>query len=254
VKAIAALFVIALVTSCALFEDSLNIPEYARNLHAQLQCDGHPQDVGGEVGDVVPSESEGTAAPGPWIYSLRDVDLPLEGYVEAPVVPWGTGKAAYVRFVATNVGRVKAVVVMRGHSQENANGDWRVVAYRACTGNEFDPAQGRTIDNAPWVDVNGDVAADVSAFAGSAHCGWQSTLWLRYNGRLYIRDPLAVLAGVTVAPFVRDAKAPPDLQPTGYRSPGRELLASTSQQQFVWVRTSEGLERWSGVSVDPGCA
>jgi hypothetical protein len=77
-------------------------------------------------------------------------------------------------------------------------------------------------------------------------------VWLRYKGRLYLRDPLGLLAEYTVAKFVADSDAPADLSDTGYRSRDRALLRS-NDSRFIWVRTPKSLERWSGVREEPGC-
>jgi hypothetical protein len=155
--------------------------------------------------------------------------------------------------VNANKDRVKAVIIMRGHSAQGAEGQWQVVAFSACAGKEFDLADGRTIDNAPWVDASGNLAADIDASAGPAHCGWQSVMWFRYKGRQYLRDPLGVMDKATIAPFVADAAPPADLVQTGYVSRDRVLLTSTDNR-FVWVRTSSSLERWSGVRFEPACS
>ena len=60
------------------------------------------------------------------------------------------------------------------------------------------------------------------------------------------------MSDYTIAPFVADAAAP-ELRDTGLHSGARTLLTGTDAR-FVWVRTPTALERWSGVSVEPGCS
>jgi hypothetical protein len=251
VRLVAALVVALASGGCELLETATGIPPYARDLTAQLECDGEPQRVGGELGQIGRVERQTTASIYPWLESLKDLDLPLTGYVEVPKVSWEDGTASFVRFVNTTRGRVKAVVIMSGNHDQGPTVGWRIVAFRACAGEEFDPANGRTIDNAPWFDASGN-PIDVQAFAGPGHCEWQSTTWLRYKGRLYVRDPLGVMAEYTTHPFVAEAEPPGGLTDTGYRSWDRALLTSTDAK-FVWVRTPRSLERWSGVRIEPGC-
>jgi hypothetical protein len=251
----ALLLVAILAGGCALLPVFGDGPESVRaqmiNLGAQLQCDGAPQGIGGEMGQIPPTGGTGTASPYPWIESLTDIDLPLSGYVEVPKVAWENGAAALVRHEYRAGGRVKAIIVMAGHSVDGGQGHWDVVAFRACAGDEFDPKDGRTTDNSPWLDVQGQ-PADVTAFVGPGHCGWQSTLWLRVDGRLYLRDPVGVMSDYTVAPFLPNAAEPAGMHATGIHSRDRALFTA-GDKQFVWVRTSRGLERWAGVSTEPGC-
>jgi hypothetical protein len=230
------------------------LPAANVNLAAQLDCDGAPQRVGGEIGAIPPVGGTGTASPYSWIYSLSDVDLPLEGFDEAPKVPWENGRAGLVRFEYRARARVKAIIVMAGHSVDGGQGAWSVVAYRACGGDEFDPKDGRTIDNIPWVGPGGEPGGEnVYSLPGPAHCDWQSTTWLFFHRALYLRDPLGLFAGQTAGPFVANATLPVDARPTGYRSGDRELFVGASNL-FVWVQTSHGLERWANASNELGCA
>ena len=223
------------------------------NLDAQLACDGAPQPIGGEIGQMAPTGGADTASYGPWLEGLSEIDLPLLGYEEVPKVPWEDGRAGFVRYEYRAQHRVKAVIVMAGHSVDGGRGAWQVVAFRACPGSEFDVADGRTIDNEPWVDGSGAPSADVRAQSGPGHCGWQSTVWLSFRDRVYVRDPLGIFVDRTVGPYVARDTLPADAHPTGFESRSRELFAN-ADRKFVWVKTGEVIERWPAFGETPGCA
>jgi hypothetical protein len=91
-------------------------PAWAGNLAGQLDCDGPQQPIGGEVGELTPVGGTGTASPWPWLYAEDVADLPLEGWTEEPKVPWETGASDFMRYVNAVNGRIKAVLIMGGHS------------------------------------------------------------------------------------------------------------------------------------------
>jgi hypothetical protein len=245
--------VVAGAVACGVFPIPARstIPEAMLNIAGQLHCDAPPQASGGEIGQLPPSGGTDTASPYPWLETLAVIDLPLSGYDEVPKLPWEDGKAGFVRFEYRAAGVVKAVIVMAGHSVNGGLGHWDVVGFRACPGDEFDPRHGRTTDHAIWVDQDGH-PAHLTSSVGPGHCGWESTLWLTLDRRLYIRDPAGVLSEYTIAPFVPDAEPPKALLDTGIRS-GERILLTGKDTRFVWVKTSKGLERWSGVRQEPGC-
>jgi hypothetical protein len=243
-------------TDASRTDDASAAPSWAFDLLGQLECEGSPQDVGGELGEFSPVGSTGTASPWPWLYDEDVVDLPLEGWTEAPKVPWETGESDLMRYVNVVDGRIKAVLVMGGHSTDGGRGRWAIVAFRACHPNEFDPLRGRTTDDAPWTNAAGDRGTSVRTIVGPAHCGWESTVWLYLDdaSRLYLRDPLGVFRDVSVGDYRADTELPADARSTGYRSRDRELF-TTADKDFVYVRTPAGVERWPR-STDPliGCA
>lgn len=229
-------------------------PPWAADLEGALECDGPIQDIGGEVGSILPPLGGfGTASPYPWLEVIDDIELPLTGWVEDPDVPWETGQSGYVRFVNEVDGRLKATIVMAGHSVDGGQGHWSIVGYRACTADEFDPLRGITSDDAPWRDESGQVTDRVRAHVGPAHCGWESTTWLRFEGRLYLRDPLGLFADVEAGPYLPATELPADAAFTGFSSLGRELFA-TPDPSFVWVRTGVRVERWPRATEEFGCA
>jgi hypothetical protein len=220
-------------------------PAWAANLAQQLDCDGAPQAIGGEIGQLVPVGGEGTASPGPWLYAEDVLDLPLEGWTQEPKVPWETGGSNLVRYANVVHGRVKAVLIMGGHSVDGGVGHWQIVAFRACPPTEYDQLRGRTTDDAPWVDANGLSTMVVRTVVGQFNCGWESTVWLFTDGdkRLYIRDPLKVLQHVEVGRYLERTTMPKDAVPSGYKSVDRELF-TTPNKDFVYIRTPSGVERW----------
>jgi hypothetical protein len=240
------------IGGCALVPAPAVLPPIT-NLDAQLACDGAPQPIGGEIGQIAPTGGTDTASSGPWLEGLRDIDLPLSGYEEVPKVPWEDGRAGFVRYEYRAQNRVKVVIVMAGHSVEGGRGAWQIVAFRACPGSEFDVADGRTIDNEPWVDGSGAPSVDVRAQSGPGHCGWQSTVWLWFRERVYLRDPLAVFGDRTVGQYLPQDTLPADAHATGFRSLHRDLFAN-ADRHFVWVRTSAAIERWPAFREQPGCA
>jgi hypothetical protein len=222
-------------------------------LARQLECDDPGQPIGSEIGQMAPTGGSGTASVDSWLETLTDIDLPMSGFEENPKVPWEDGLANFVRYEYKAAGRTKAVIVMTGHSVNGGRGHWDVIAYRACPGKEFDPQDGRTTDNAPWLDAAGLLTNQVTSFAGPGHCGWQSTTWLNVGKRVYIRDPLGVLAGHTVGPLLRNAVLPADARPSGFRSGDRELFIGDTDL-FVWIKSSRGVERWPRAGADIGCS
>ncbi|HLQ48117.1 MAG TPA: hypothetical protein VK233_04035 [Candidatus Dormibacteraeota bacterium] len=220
-------------------------PAWAANLAQQLDCDGAPQAIGGEIGQLVPVGSEGTASPGPWLYAEDVLDLPLEGWTEEPKVAWETGGSNLVRYANVVHGRVKAVLIMGGHSVDGGVGHWQIVGFRACPPTEYDQLRGRTTDDAPWVDANGLSTTVVRTVVGQFNCGWESTVWLFTDGdkRLYIRDPSKVLQHVEVGRYLERTTMPTDAVPSGYKSVDRELF-TTPNKDFVYIRTPSGVERW----------
>ena len=231
-------------------------PAWAANLAAQLECDGPPQTIGGEIGVLAPVGGTGTASPWPWLYAEDLADLPLEGWTEDPKVPWETGDSDYMRYVNVVDGRIKAIIVMGGHSIDGGPGHWDIVGFRACPPDEYDQLRGRTTDDAPWTDASGSPTTTVRTAVGNPHCGWESTVLLFLDGdtRLYIRDPLGVLREIEVGRFAARISLPRDAVASGYMSVDRELF-TTPDKDSVYIRTPAGVERWPR-SKDPmiGCA
>lgn len=221
------------------------VPVWAINLDAQLDCDSPPQEIGGEIRTLQPVGETGTASPWPWLYQEDDADLPLEGWTEEPKVPWETGESDLMRYINVVEGRLKAVIIMGGHSTDGGPGNWEIVAFRACPPNEYDHLRGRTTDDAPWIDADGQPTTLARTIVGPGHCGYESTVWLFLDGdsRLYLRDPLGVLRDVWVGDYLPSTTLPNDAEATGLRSRDRELF-TTPNEDFVYIQTPAGVERW----------
>jgi hypothetical protein len=228
------------------------VPVWAVNLASQLQCDGPPQTIGGEIRKFEPVGANGTASPWPWLYEEDVLDLPLEGWVEDQKVAWETGASDLMRYVYTVDGRLKAIIVMGGHSIDGGPGHWEIVALRACAPAEFSPMDARTTDDARWSTTDGGSTTAVRTEVGSLHCGWDSTVWLTLESprRVYVRDPLGVLRSGSVGEYLGTTDMPGDASPTDLRSHDRELF-TTPDQDFVYIRTPVGVERWPRLT-DPG--
>lgn len=228
-------------------------PAWAGDLLGALECEGAPQAVGYERGAGPPVGHEGTASPHPWLEAVTDVDLPLSGWIEEPRTSWENGASHFVRFVNEANGAVKAVVLMEGASVDGGRGSWDVTGFRACPPAEFDQSRGRTTDDAPWHDAAGRPVEGTHTMTGPGHCGWESSVWLRHEDRLYLRDPLGLFADVTVGDYEPSATLPSDAVPTGLSSIRWELYA-TDDPDAVWIVTDGHVERWPR-SGDPfiGC-
>ncbi len=226
-------------------------PAWAIDLRGQLECDGSPAPAGHERGAAEPVGHEGTASPYAWLYAIDQPDLPLDGYVIEPVTPWEDGLSHFTRHVYRARGEVKAVLLMEGTSTQGGPGSWDVTAWQACQPSEFDPADGRTTDDAPWADATGAGTTRVHTIAGPGHCGWQSTVWLFRADALYLRDPGGVFRPQTVRPYAEPASLPASAVDTGLHSI-RWRLFTSPQRKVAWmVRPDGGVEAWPR-SKDPG--
>jgi hypothetical protein len=189
------------------------------------------------------------------LYGEDAVDLPLEGWEEAPKVPWETGGSDFMRYENVVRNRTKAVLVMGGHSVDGGSGYWRIVGYRACPPGEYDQLRGRTTDDAPWLDATGRPTTVVRTAVGPAHCGWQSTilLYTDHDATIYIRDPLGVLRPAEVGEYLPDTALPDDAVDSGFGALDRQLYTSPDRN-FVFIRTPTGVERWPRTTGPIGCA
>ena len=147
------------------------VPAWAVDLLGQLQCADAPAPVGHERRAAPLVGHEGTASPYAWLEGIDDPDLPLDGYVIDPVTRWEDGVSHFTRHVYSVGGEVKALLLMEGTSTQGGPGSWDVTAWRACRPSEFDPADGRTSDDAPWFDAAGRATNMVHTIAGPGHCG-----------------------------------------------------------------------------------
>ena len=230
------------------------IPAWATDLLGQLECDAAPAAVGHERGTMPPLGETGTASVGPWLAGAApEVDLPVAAWVIDPENRWEYGEAAYTRHVYRAGGTIKALILMEGYSRQNDRGAWRVTAWRSCAPDEFDEHDGRTTDDGPWLGPGGARSEVVDSLPGPGHCGWQSTVWLRFRERLYLRDPFGVFADATAGSFARGVDLPAGATDTG-QSTARWRLYASADPDAVWIRTDAGYERWPrALDPDIGC-
>jgi hypothetical protein len=226
-------------------------PAWVHDLAGLLECSAAPQPIGGEIGEVEPIRGFAAPVPYPWLSSVDALDLPFAGWRKDPDVPW-YGEDGFVRYVNETHWQVKAALVMAGDSTNARRGSWAVVAFRACRPAEFERLVGRTTDDAPWLDATGRVSDRVRGSRGDARCGWESTVWLRIDDRLYVRDPAGLLRNAVAGGYLASTELPRDAVPTGLSSWGRELFASPDFAS-VWIRTGAVVERWPRATSEPTC-
>ena len=94
----------------------------------------------------------------------------------------------------------------------------------------------------------------LSEIVGPGHCGWDSTIWLRLDGSLFIRDPRGVLRAETAGRYEPRASLPKTARSTGYHDAGRTIWRVPTDPDSIYMVTAGGVERWPR-AVDPfmGC-
>ncbi|MBC9715075.1 hypothetical protein H9Y04_21215 [Streptomyces sp. TRM66268-LWL] len=109
-----------------------------------------------------------------------------------------------------------------------------------------------------WQDRDGRRVplAFISSSKGAEHCDWQRAHFLQLDSgqkrSLYIRDPHRVLPGsMLTSPYDGDTVLPADAKDSGYRLDDWQLWR-TADPSAVYVRTSEGVERWPAAGPE-GC-
>lgn len=227
-------------------------PSWAADLVGQLECDGPAPALGGEVGEL------GAWEPGPTpdaaLRLLLDArvfaSLPAGGFDPAVV----DGHWARQEYRAD--GRIRALAVTTDRVDGVPEGDgWHVVGIRACDAAEFDPADGLTFDQTLWVDRNGDLERSdrIQSAPGPGHCGWESTIFLQFEGVQYVRDPQGVLADATVAQFDADVALPEDAVDTGLHTDDWRLHTTTDGDAVYVVTRAGSVERWGRAKDEIGC-
>lgn len=227
-------------------------PSWASDLGGQLECDGPAPGLGGEVGELGAREPSPT--PDAALQILLDArvfaSLPAGGFDPALV------EGHWARHEYRVDGRIRALAVTTDRVDGFPEGDgWHVVGIRACDAAEFDPADGLTFDQTLWVDRNGNLERSerIHSAPGPGHCGWDSTIFLRFEGVQYIRDPQGVLADATVVQFDADVALPDDAVDTGLHT-GEWRLHTAAAGDAVYVVTRGGsVERWGRAKDEIGC-
>jgi hypothetical protein len=227
-------------------------PSWAADLVGQLECDGPAPGLGGEVGEL------GAWDPGPTpdaaLRLLLDAGMfasfPLRGFAPAVV----EGHWARMEYRAD--GRIRAVAVATDRVADFPEGDgWHVVGIRACDASEFDPADGLTFGQTLWRDRDGALARSdrIQSSPGPEHCGWESAIFLWFDGMQYLRDPNGVLAESTVVRFDPDAALPDDAIDTGLHTDDWRLFTTTKGDAVYVVTGTGAVERWGRARDQVGC-
>ena len=229
-------------------------PAWAADLLGQLQCDRPPQSIGGETGEVggeTGSQVSPEAALVAFTAATFFTSVPARGYERAAL------DRHWARFEHRVDGRIKAIVILTDAGPGPKPGGWTVVGLRACDPAEFAPAAGITgALSTVWLDgndrrVNTTVLSEI---VGPEHCGWESTIWLRLDGALFIRDPRGVLRANTVGAYEAHATQPRTARSTGYPDAGRIIWRVPTDADSIYVVSTGGVERWPRAT-DPmmGC-
>ena len=227
-------------------------PEWVGDLAGQLECGGPFANLGAEVDpaaepvDPAPSSNEAQRN------ALRLYQtLPVKGYEPIELL----GHWARHRYLID--GRTKVVMVSTDRFEGYPDDvGWEVVGLRACDESEFASAdispEGLTI----WRDHTETPIVTTTIFSsrGPGHCGWESTVFLRFRGNQYFRDPRHVLKEYSVVAFDATARLPDDAVDTGFHTEAWHLFTIPSGRA-VFVRTSNGrIERWPSATQEVGCA
>ena len=227
-------------------------PKWTMDLLGQLECDGPPATIGGEVGEVHEglSPESPEAAMDVFVANSVFTSFPVRGYQRTDL------EGHWARFVHRVDGKVKAVVVLRDAGPEIDSGVWSVVSLRACDPAEFAPDSGLTGATLTiWLDGEGERVPTtiVHETQGPGHCGWESTTWLRLDRALYLRDPTGVLEESTVGHFDPVVTLPKEARSTGYHEGGR-MIWRDSDPDAIYVVMADRVERWPR-ALDPfmGC-
>ncbi len=227
-------------------------PSWAADLIAQIECDGQPQSIGGETGEVVGEAGSSVspqAAMTAFLASTSFASVPVKGYEMTD------REGHYARFTNSVDDRVKAIVIVRERSPDQGRGVWTPVGLRACDQSEFAPGDGLSFDQKLWLDGNGDVerADRIHSSRGPEHCGWQTAVFLWFEGSQYIRDPPGALADLTVVAFDANTALPDGARDTGLHTDDWRLFVEDGAGA-VWIETSDGtVERWGRLRDEVGC-
>lgn len=226
-------------------------PAWVADLASQLECDGPPASIGGEV-DAHGAEHR-AATPEAALTALLDsggyASFPARGF-DPPLV-----EGSWARHVYQVDRRIRAIAVSTANPEGVDSADWAVVGIRACDAAEFDPADGLTFPQILWQRADGtpERSDRIHASPGPGHCGWESTIFLRFEGVQFLRDPEGVLADSVATPFAADVPLPDDALDTGLHT-SEWRLHTVPAGTAVYVVTSSGVvERWGRAKEEIGC-
>jgi len=227
-------------------------PSWAMDLLGQLECDGEPANIGGEVGDVFDDslvQTSPAAALEAFATTTPYTAFPIRGYEPTQL------DRNWAQFSHKVAGRTRAIVVVRLGGPHVDPGAWSLAALRACDPAEFAPGSGFTgALLSVWLDANEArvPTTTLSETHGASHCDWESVTWLTLDGLSYLRDPLDRLKFDLVVPFESNATLPESARSTGYHEGGRAIWRTTDPS-VIYVVRSDGVERWPQPADQIGC-
>jgi len=227
-------------------------PSWTLDLIGQLECDGPPASIGGEVGEVYPeaqSRKSPEAAMDEFVANALYASLPVRGYERT------NREDHWARFTYRVSGSTKAIVVVGDVGPEIDPGVWSVVGLKACDPAEFAPDSGFTGGLLTvWLDAEGNRVPTtiIHEIKGPGHCDWESTIWLSVDGEVFLRDPNDVLTGATIDSFDPDVVLPPEAESTGYHEGGRTIWRD-DDPDAIYVVLSDRVERWPRTIDALGC-
>ena len=227
-------------------------PSWATGLLGQLQCDGVPASIGGEVGEIsgdILSPISAEAALAAFTSTTSYTAFPLRGYEPTQL------DRDWAQFSYMSAGKTKALVVVRRGGPLVDTDAWTLAGLRACDPAEFAPGSGFTgALLAVWLDANEArvPTTTLSETHGASHCDWESVTWLRLDGVSYLRDPLDRLEFELIVPFEPDATLPDGARSTGYHEGGRTIWQA-DDPSVIYVVTEDGVERWPQPADQIGC-
>lgn len=164
--------------------------------------------------------------------------LPDEGYA---VVGRDTDRLLYTYSVD---GSPKAAIVVAGTSTAGGSRNgWVVETYATCDPAEYDPSVDDRLSVDVWLDPAGNrvPTSILTSYQGAAHCGWESVIFLVFEGRQYLRDPRGLLAEFVW--FDDDSTLPADATDTGYHHEGRHLWMS-ADKSVAYLAAGDKVEAW----------
>jgi hypothetical protein len=213
-------------------------PPWARNVHANLECDGSPLHVGGNE----PSGQGGHGSAQAAVQAfLREEArfyawLPLRGYEErATDVGW----ALWVHEVD---GETKGAFIAASLSHEG----WQLVGVAACDPAELAPGEHLALDLVIWTDGNRRVPTKELTERADCHAG----RILRVNGQLFARAEIGDLSPTELmGTFAASVPVPADARATRYEDGARRLWIA-GDRAVAYVGAPDDAERWPRVVGD----
>lgn len=122
-----------------------------------------------------------------------------------------------------------------------------------------------------WVDAQGNPVAEevLTSYRGSAHCGWESSVFLSigwplgtprmlaWRRRQYVRDPEGLFQERLLSTYDPDVTLPMAARATGYRTNDAKAalwISPTDVDRHIYVVRGETVERWPRTAEVIACA